>query len=211
MPTETKTERRIVVPDERLQDLFLETVKTLPIFVNVPHSEFRFAADGIEPSNFLERECPKGEYLSLCEEKKIKPFSRGRVEWDHSNACFVVRSIFGYDTSIEHDINGGITNVYEFHLDDNSRFRIFNSRELELLINKGYQMMAGDIWFDSFRGGCPESVIYKYGGIDMGTYKFNKGIKLSLPDIYDENEKSFLQNWFDQLRAKYERPSTPIS
>ncbi|MEK6861576.1 MAG: hypothetical protein AABY07_06410 [Nanoarchaeota archaeon] len=212
MPTETETEGRILVPDEKLQDLFLETVRTLPPFVGVEHAEFRFAADGIESKSLLEDK--KKKYLALCKEKRIKPFSRLKVEWSSSARCFVVDHVFGSYPSLEDEISGGRTGVYEVRLESHPQFVDFGSTKggLDLLISNEYQMMRGELWFGSSRGSCSEGGRLRDGGIDIGTSRWNKGVRLEgIPDDFTEVQKSFFQDWFNRLRTKYERPSAPSS
>lgn len=180
-------------------------------FRNPPESPDRikltFLADGIKIPYLSSRDSKKGElinYLILCKDNKIIPFSEKTIKYDFR----VEERIPNKPECLENFFGGGRTNLVLFDIERYSfrgEIEKFNEIIFPSLLKNNYKISEGSITFSEHEVGDHYSEGYDP---DLGIFLNwggEKGLGVLFDDDYikDEAYKEKWAKWFEDLKKKF--------
>ena len=202
-------ELRIIEPS---QELIFEALKTIP--VNIERLNLEFLANGILP---FANEEQMAEHSSECEKAGVIPSSKIKLHYDSSQETVIIGQIeiinyYGphlFKEVAEKIIVGGKFHKVEYIFVDYQRgkaYKEFKDKHLDSLVENGYKLKFGDIWFSQFEGvGYHKGSCDRTSGVVMNHQRIEAVGPNKPKEFYDnvpEEKKQPIIDWFASLAKK---------
>jgi hypothetical protein len=184
------------------QELLIDAIKNPPR--DILRMNLTFLADGIKPP--FSDDNPS-EYLKLCEEKNIIPFSFKKIGYNFNVEGYIPGNLEG----AKKFFGDGRTNRILFEMGmfelNSAELKKFNEIYFPSLLENNYHVLEGLLTLSEHRVGSDYSKGYASDvSIDIN-WVGSKGLELRIKEDYiDEEERANLEKWFVDLKKNHSHP-----